>query len=42
MILRGHSRFCSTFGYLQSKIGEMTAPFAPTWLRVRQQWLMAV
>jgi len=28
--------------YLQSKIGGITAPFAPTWLRVSQQLLVAV
>ena len=44
LVLRGHNNFFSTFEfeYLQSKIRGMTAPFAPTWLRVRQQCLMAV
>ena len=32
----------STIKYLQSKIRGMTAPFAPTRLRVMQQWLIAV
>jgi len=34
LVLRGHNNFCSTFEYLQSKIGGMTVPFAPTWLHV--------
>jgi len=42
LVLRGYNNFCSTLDYLQSKIGGMTALFAPTWLRVRQQLLMAV
>jgi len=29
LVLRGHNNFCSTLEYLQSKIGGMTAPFAP-------------
>jgi len=42
LVLRGHNNFCSTIEYLQYKNGGMTAPFAPTWRRVRQQLVMTV
>jgi len=38
LVLCVYNTFCSTLEYLQSKIGGMTAPFASTWRRVRQQF----